>query len=150
MKAKQLIERNLPFNNKYVYTGITRGSIESGQLTYCDNCGKLITNMVSVYNNTTGVKYTIGTDCSDTLVKANCLVNGVNMDYHLDIYSYNLAAKFVTELNAGATLIKSDWQCTLINRKGKEMRVFTNDLKKYFPQYFNFSNSLLQPCRGTR
>lgn len=48
MNTKQLIERNLKFDQKYVYLEITRGSIESGQLTSCDNCGKLITNMIKI------------------------------------------------------------------------------------------------------
>lgn len=92
--------------------------------------------MVTVASNTTAKKYTIGTDCAETLVSAKCLYNnGSATDYQMDIYSYNIVARFVTELNAGATLNKNDWHCTLINRKGKEMRVFTNDMKKYFPQY---------------
>jgi len=136
MQTKQLIERNLPFNDKYIYLGITRGSIESAQFTCCDNCGKLITNMVTVVSNSTSKKHTIGTDCAETLVKAKCLYNnGSQTDYQIDIYSYNQVARFVTEINAGATINKTDWYCTLINRKGKEMKVFTNDLKKYFPHY---------------
>lgn len=136
MKPKQLIERNLPFTDKYIYLGITRGSIESAQFTCCDNCGKLITNMVTVASNTTGKKYTIGTDCAETLVAAKCLYNnGTSTDYQIDIYSYNQVARFVTELNAGCTLSNEGFYCVLINRKGKEMRVFTNDMKKYFPYY---------------
>lgn len=136
MNTKQLIERNLKFTDKYIYLGITRGSIESCQFTCCDNCGKLITNMVTVASNTTGKKYTIGTDCAETLVKAKCLYNnGSATDYQMDIYSYNLVARFVTEINAGCSLTNEGFKCTLINRKGKEMQVFTNDLKKYFPQY---------------
>ena len=135
MQTKQLIERNLKFTDKYIYQGITRGSIESGQVTCCDNCGKLITNMVSVASNTTRKQYTIGTDCAETLAKAKCMYNGYNKDYQIDIYSYNLTARFVTELNAGAKIQNNGWNCTLINRKGKQMQIFTTDIQKFFPQY---------------
>lgn len=136
-QTKQLIERNLPFNQKYVYMGITRGSIESGQLTGCDNCGKLITNMVQVVNKDTRKSYTIGTDCAETLSKAKCLYNNGNAtDFYLDIYAYNQIARFVTELNAGCTLVDNGgFHVSLINRKGKEMNVFKSQLKEYFPQY---------------
>jgi hypothetical protein len=135
MKAKQLIERNLPFSDVYVYLGITRGSIESGQLCTCDNCGKLITNMVTVASNTTGRKYTIGTDCTETLANAKALRNNINTDYRMDIYAYNQTARFVTELNAGATMENNGMFCTLINRKDKHMTIPTYQLKEYFPQY---------------
>lgn len=134
--SKKLIERNLPFSGRYVYLGITRGNIMDGQFCTCDNCGKLITNMVTVKDRESLKSYTIGTDCAETLAKAKCLYNnGTQTDYWLDIYSYNQVARFVTELNAGATLEKSDFYCTLINRKGKTMQVFTSQLREFFPKY---------------
>lgn len=137
MKTKQLIERELPFNQKYIYLSITRGSVESGQLCICDNCGKLITNMVNIVNKETGKRYTIGTDCAETLSQAKCLYNnGQSTDFYTDIYAYNLTARFVTELNAGCSIAENNGiTCTLINRKGKEITAYCNDLKKYFPAY---------------
>ncbi len=136
MNTKQLIERKLLFTGKYIYLGITRGSIEGGQFCTCDNCGTLITNMVTVADNSTGKKYTIGTDCAETLAKAKCLYNnGSQTDYQLDIYSYNLCARFVTELNAGCKLENNGFKCYTTNRKGKTIDVWTNDLKKFFPHY---------------
>jgi len=135
MKTKQLIERNLPFSDMYVYLGITRGSIESGQVCTCDNCGKLITNMVTVASNTSGKKFTIGTDCAETLASAKALRNNVNTDFRMDIYAYNQVARFVTEINAGISMENDGFYCRLINRKDKPMQVFTNQLKEYFPQY---------------
>jgi len=134
--SKKLIERNLPFSGRYVYLGITRGNLMDGQFCTCDNCGKLITNMVTVKEKTTLKSFTIGTDCAETLSKAKCLYNnGMQTDFYLDIFSYNQVARFVTEIKAGCTLEKSDWQCTLINRKGKQMQVFTRELEKFFPEY---------------
>lgn len=136
MKTKQLIERNLKFSEKYIYLGITRGNIMDGQFCTCDNCGKLITNMVTVGDNKTGKKYTIGTDCAETLATAKCLYNnGTATDYRLDIYAYNVAARFITELNAGATLEYNPVTCSLVNRKGKTITCNTYSLKLYFPEY---------------
>lgn len=137
-KTKQLIERNLPFDQKYIYLSITRGSIENGQAMACANCGQLITNLVTVVNKDTKKQYIIGTECADTLAKAKCLYNnGDASDYQMDIYSYNQAARFVTEVNAGQTM-KFTWEghkIALTNRKGKEMEIWKNDLVKFFPEY---------------
>lgn len=136
MKVKQLIERNLLFSDKYVYLEIVRGSIESGQMCTCDNCGKLITNMVHIVRKSDSKHFSIGTDCAETLIQAKCMYNnGSQSDFQMDIYAFNECARFVTELNAGATLTKLDFQCSLINRKGKEVLIFTHTLLKYFPQY---------------
>ena len=136
MKTKQLIERNLKFDQKYIYLGITRGSIESAQLTSCDNCGKLITNMIQVGNAQTKERFTIGTDCAETLSKAKCLYNnGSATDYHMDIYSYNIVSKFVTELNKGKTYIHEGIQISVKNDKDKKLYCFENNLKEFYPQY---------------
>lgn len=132
---KKLIERNLPFNQQYIYLGIERGSILDGQFCTCDNCGKIITNMVRVVNKETKQRFTIGTDCAETLAKAKSLFNnGYATDYYNDLYAYNLAARFVTELKAGCEIIESNiLDSVLINRKGKQQRCYTKDLQKYFP-----------------
>jgi hypothetical protein len=139
MKTKQLIERNLKFSEQYIYLEIIRGSIESGQMCTCDNCGKLITNMVKVARKSDRKTFYIGTDCAETLSTAKCLYNNGNAtDFYLDIYAYNLAARFVTELNAGCKISHTSLVSThLINRKGKEIQCYTGNLKKWFPQYIN-------------
>jgi len=138
MKAKQLIERELKFSDRYIYLDIVRGSIESGQMTYCANCSKLITNMVNIVRSSDKKRLTIGTDCAETLAKANCLYNnGSASDYQVDIYNYNKVARLVTELNAGAKLQSDGMMVHLTDRKGKNMSVFAHDLKKYFPQYLS-------------
>ena len=134
MKSKQLIERNLSFANTYEYLGITRGSIESGQLCSCDNCGKLITNMVTLGCRETGKKHTVGVDCTETLIKANSVMNGYNQDFHMDIYSFNKASRFVTEVNAGVPCENDGFYCTLTNRKGKLIMEFTSDIQKFYPE----------------
>lgn len=136
--TKTLIERNLPFNRQYIYLSITKGNILDGQCTCCDNCGTLIANMVTVKDKESGKTYTIGTDCAETLSKAKCLYNNGNAtDFYQDIYEYNTVARFVTEVNAGCELVNDGFQCSLINRKGKSMAVFTHTLTKYFPELIN-------------
>jgi hypothetical protein len=136
MKQKRLIERNLKFTNRYTYISLKRGSIEDGEATICDNCGKLITNIVHVIQNDTKKHYYIGTDCSDTLSEAKCLYNnGTQSDYQIDMYSYNKTARFVTELNKGKKMDNNGIMCYIQTDKGKTIDCYTNDLKKWFPQY---------------
>jgi len=138
MKIKQLIERNLKFSNSYQYNGITRGSIESGQLTCCDNCGKLITNMVHVIQRETNKHFTIGIDCSDTLVKAQCMYNGISgreaLDYQLDIYSFNKCSKVATELNKGKEYNIDFVWIKVETDKGKIIEASVSDMKKFYPE----------------
>ena len=140
---KKLIERNLKFDQKYIYLEIIRGSVLDGQFTYCENCGKLITNMVKVVNQATKRIYYIGTDCAETLSKAKCLYNnGYSTDFYVDIYSYNKTARFVTELNKGKRYeCENDYTCFVQTDKGKRIDCFIGDLKKFFPNYIQFVNS---------
>jgi hypothetical protein len=135
--TKKLIERNLTFNHKYIYLSITRGNIMDAKFCTCDNCGKLITNMVKIHCKDTGKYYAIGTDCAETMAKAGCLFNnGMQTDYRCDLYGYNLAARFVTEIKAGCKIEDTNLiSCILTNRKGKKITAYTADLKKYFPEY---------------
>jgi len=136
MKNKKLIERNLKFSGKYVYLGIVKGSILDGQCTTCDNCGALIANMVNVVDKATGKRYTIGTDCAETLSQANCLYNnGTQTDYYNDLFTLNEVCRFVSELKNGCELQNDGFMCSLVNRKGKSVTIFTHNLEKYFPEY---------------
>jgi hypothetical protein len=136
MDNKKLIERNLPFTNKYIYMDITRGSIESNQFCTCDNCGKLITNMVHVIQKDNNKRFTIGTDCAETLAKAKCLYNnGQSTDFWLDIYAYNQAARFITEVKKGAAIDNNGYFASITTAKGKLLTIPTMQLQKFFPQY---------------
>lgn len=136
MKAtKQLIERNLKFTNKYAYLGITRGSIESGQVTHCDNCGKLITNMVSIGLYQSNERYTIGTDCAETLVKANCMYNGNSeLDYQFDVYCFNKCSRVATEINKGKKYDSDFIWIRVETDKGKIIEASKSDMLKYYPE----------------
>jgi hypothetical protein len=73
-QTKQLIERNLTFDQKYIYLGITRGNLMDGQFCTCDNCGKLITNMVSVVNKESGKNTLLGRIARKLLVRLNAFI----------------------------------------------------------------------------
>ena len=134
IKEKKLIERNLKFDQKYIYLDMTRGSIIDGQFDECQNCGKLIANMVHVINRDTKQRYTIGTDCAETLSKAKCLFNnGYSTDFYLDIYSYNITSRFATEVRKGKKYIDNEWTLFIENDKGKTIECFRNDFVKFFP-----------------
>lgn len=135
MKTKQLIERNLKFDQKYVYLDIVRGSVLDGQFTYCDNCGKLITNMVRVENKDSKKQYTIGTDCAETLSAAKCLYNnGTQTDFYVDIYAYNKTARVATELNKGKKYTFDGLFCRVLTDNNKEIDCSMFDLQKFYPE----------------
>lgn len=136
--SKQLIERELKFNERYQYIEIVRGSIESGQVTCCDNCGKIITNMVKVMRMSDGQRFTIGTDCTETLSKAQCMYNGVNTDYYMDLYSYNKCARLVTEIKKGCEVVADFIWLTVTTAKGKRIEASKSDMEKFFPQFLNY------------
>ena len=131
---KQLIERNLKFDKRYQYIGITRGSVESCQLTNCDNCGKLITNMIKVIQTDNKKVYVIGTDCMETLVKSKCVYNGLNEDYAMDIYSFNKASKVATELNKGKSYIEDFIWIRVETDKGRIIETSKSDMLKFYPE----------------
>lgn len=132
-KEKILIERNLKFNQKYIYLSITRGKLIDAQFTYCDNCGKLITNMVHVVGRNTKVKYTIGTDCAETLAKAKCLFNNSN-DFYQDVYVLNKVERFATELRKGKKYEFNGIFCTVKTDTGKDIDCAFHDLKEFYPE----------------
>jgi hypothetical protein len=63
---KAIIERNLPHNDNYKIISYAYVSLIDGNGTCCDNCGKLISNMVTIENQN-GVQYIVGNDCANTL-----------------------------------------------------------------------------------
>ena len=134
-KQKKLIERNLKFSDKYVYEGLAKGSIIDAQFTMCDNCGKLITNMVNIYSNSTGKKYTIGTDCAKTLQKSNCLLNrGYDYNFSIDIMNLAEAERFATEVKKGKIYTESAIYFHIKNDKGKEICTFNSNFKTFYPE----------------
>lgn len=90
--------------------------------------------MVQMGCNKTGKRFTIGVDCCETLIKASKVFNGSGKDYQTDIYSFNVVTRFITEVNAGCEFENDGFYCRLINRKGKAMHVFTNNVKEYYPE----------------
>ena len=138
MKTKKLIERNLKFSNKYTYLELKRGNVLDGNAMICDNCGKVITNIVHIIQNDTKVHYYIGTDCSDTLADAKCLFNnGYNSDYQCDIYGLNKVNRVVTEINKGKRAECNGINIIVMNDKGKMIECYKGDFETLYPELIN-------------
>ena len=123
---KKLIERNLPFSNRYELKGITR--CEDGFM--CSNCNKPIVNIATVVCD--AETYYIGLDCLQSLKEAGSLKE---QDTDL-VYSFNLCTKVVTEINKGKQFDYDELFVRVFNDKQKVVACYTNDLKKYYPKLF--------------
>mgnify|MGYP000057622745 FL=1 len=64
--TKTIIQRALPLTDTYKVHSFSYVSLIDGQGTCCENCGKLISNMVTLENQK-GEKFVVGNDCADTL-----------------------------------------------------------------------------------
>ena len=151
MADKKIIERNLHFNQKYIYLSTKKGNMIDGDCTTCDNCGKLISNICNVVRQSDKKHFYIGTDCAQTLAKAKCLFNnGQSTDFQTDMYSLSLVNRFVTQYNKTPELADFNgmqWQIIIsemINGKVKvkQVQCFNSDLEIYAPSTFKRINQL--------
>lgn len=144
--VKKLIERNLKFTDKYIYLSTKRGNLIDGDCTFCDNCGKLIVNVVNVVRNSDKKYFYIGTDCAETLSKAKVLFNnGQQSDFYVDMYSLGIVNRFVTQYNKTPELcevtgmMKAEIIITEMKdgkAKVKEYSCYLNDLKTFQPDLY--------------
>lgn len=63
---KAIIQRALPLTDTYTVFSFAYVPLMDGIGTCCENCGKLISNMVTLENQK-GEKFVVGNDCADTL-----------------------------------------------------------------------------------
>jgi hypothetical protein len=63
---KTIIQRNLSLSETYTFVSATYIPLFDGIGCTCDNCGKLISNIVTI-KDSTGKTYTVGSDCAETL-----------------------------------------------------------------------------------
>jgi len=103
MKVKNIIQRNLDLSKEYFFVSSKYISLIDGNGCTCDNCNKLISNIVTIKDNE-GKFYNVGSDCADTL---QSLQNDYN--YFLNKDNFNegkqLRAKFLKAIKNN--LIKS-------------------------------------------
>jgi len=139
MAEKKIIERNLPLNTKYQFVSLTRGSIETGQVTSCHNCGQLITNIVTIIDEK-GQEFMIGTDCSETLLKASAIKMLRFDEYDTAMYALRAVNRFMTQYNKPDTKVIFDkFYCTVefLDSKGKprKMTEFLLSIKNFYPNF---------------
>lgn len=82
---KQLIERRLPLNVKYIVTDKKYIPVLDGGGCTCDNCGKLIANIATV--KSTNGSFNIGFDCLETFLLNNSLLDGFNLEEYEKVKS---------------------------------------------------------------
>ena len=63
---KNIIQRALPLTDTYKIHSFAYVPLIDGIGTCCENCGKLISNIVTLENQH-GKKFVVGNDCADTL-----------------------------------------------------------------------------------
>lgn len=63
---KKIIQRALPLTDTYTIHSYSYVPLIEGIGTCCENCGKLISNLVTLENQR-GEKFVVGSDCAETL-----------------------------------------------------------------------------------
>lgn len=71
---KNIIQRNLPLDKKYILVDRKYIPITEGCGLCCDNCGHLIANIATVKDED-GKQYSIGFDCMETFLMNNQLLD---------------------------------------------------------------------------
>ena len=66
MKVKNIIQRNLLLTENYTFVSAKYISLIDGSGCTCDNCGKLISNIVTIKDSKNKF-YNVGSDCAETL-----------------------------------------------------------------------------------
>ena len=83
MSTKKVIQRNLDLNKEYSFVSAKYISLVDGSGCSCDNCGKLIANIV-IIKDAEGSHYNVGSDCATTL---QSLQKDYNYFLNKDIFS---------------------------------------------------------------
>lgn len=130
---KQIIQRALPLNTKYVLTDKKYIPLLESFGTCCDNCGKLISNIATVKNEN-GDSFCIGFDCLETILINNSLLS-TN-----DVQQYERAKKMIPKVLSFSKRIKEVLQKHNITGLKFEKRTYESD---FFPFYWLHNNSLV-------
>jgi len=98
--------------------------------------------MVHIIRDSDKAKFTIGTDCADTLTKCSKVFNTANSDYNHDIYCLNSVNRFITQAKKYPDDIKYESIYFIVNYtdnkgKSKQVREFEHNLKKFYPEFLN-------------
>jgi hypothetical protein len=104
--TKKTIKRNLPIDTTYTLVESFYRSLEDGGCS-CDNCGRLISNIAVVKDNTRGVQYNVGMDCAGTLtgIQGNYEFEWIHKIYFNEAKSARAA--MMKMIKRGATIVKA-------------------------------------------
>lgn len=126
---KQIIQRNLPLEVKYILTDKKYIPLEESMGICCDNCGKLIANIATVKNDL-GNSYDIGFDCLETILINNSLLS-TN-----DIKEYQRVKSMIPKVLRFSKTIK---ETAILNRTNNLTLTGLKFEKQSYPsEYFTF------------
>lgn len=128
---KQLLNTGQP----YRILKITHGSVITGQCTTCDNCEKIISNIATIQNVTTGEIHKVGTDCAKTLTN-----NSIAFQDNYTLYSQ--AQKFLALAAKPQSIAAIDSNCEALvisyvdkKEKRKEEMMYLYLITPFFPDW---------------
>lgn len=128
---KQIIQRALPLDVKYILTDKKYIPLLEGFGLGCDNCGKLIANIATVKNDN-GETFSIGFDCLETLLINNSLLSAN------DVQVYERVKKMIPKVLRFAKHIKEVMSSN--NITGLKFEPHENE-SDYYPFYWLKNNS---------
>lgn len=121
---KQITQRKLPLDVRYIVTDKKYIPILEGGGCTCDNCGTLIANIATV--KSTNGSYNIGFDCLETFLLNNSLLDGFSID------DYNKVKSMIPKAIRFSKKIKE----TIESNKSSNITGILFD--KPFGDYFTF------------
>lgn len=120
------IQRSLNLLSNYSITGSTYISLIDGSGCTCDNCNKLIANLVFIIDEN-GKNYTVGLDCAKTLTN----LNKSDLEKHeTNIKKIN---RFHKKFN---DLVQYGWEVAIFNGRLFTVSRETYDKKPFFSLRF--------------
>lgn len=141
--TKAIIQRNLRLDVKYSIVGMDYISVLDGGCT-CDNCNRLISNIATV-KDSNGKQSKIGTDCLETLLVNNKLVDNESyINYlHSDMPAIQKAKQLRNKILNGQkkniTFGANIYICKDGKRFGFSFKAFNEHRKFDEPMGFDFS-----------
>lgn len=143
---KNIIQRNLPLDQKYVIVSMHYSKIIDGGGTICENCGRPIANIAKV-KNASGNSYYIGFDCMETFLLNNQLLD------QGDIERYQVIRKAIPKV---LRVIKELDDLVYTNKQTNQIRITNFHFEKhtfpdstYFPYWIKGVTALGYPIKPT-
>ena len=135
---KQIIQRKLPLDVKYICTDKKYIPLLDGYGCGCDNCGKLISNIATV--KSVNGTYNIGFDCLETFLLNNNLLEGFDIsEYELTKKRLGQVLRFGKKLRESIDEHNAKYIYKVVGVEFERSR-FTSFVDDYYTYYYVFDN----------